>query len=708
MRCKHFTIPLFAFLFVMGALFTPIERAHAIVSCIPTITPTPDVPVAVPVQNFGEAIRQNIANAFHGSNFTKECILDALVTFLKEALIQNLTGSIVDWINNDFEGGPAFVTDPAGFFVNIADETAGNFIERQLGPIGQLLCSPFDLQLRLNLWLSTGASRKQYLGCRLTDIQQNAYEAFTNGGFIANGGWRTFHALTSDPRNNQYGAFLYASDALNNEYVRRVNETLRDLSYGRGFLSFKKCAQWSEGPSEGTGEGGARACLKYKVETPGSLINNQLNNVFGSELRKFELADEINEVFQALVNYGLRQVFTATGGGLRGASKAAAGEASLTSKLIKSNYDAVYLEARTDSKTDRLIQEGYASTTPRDITLTQVGAEIKSGGAGAVPAQERNLALNQYAEQSSTFYNQRYYSAGNAVDGIKEGGEVGDNRIYSAAAITNGTQPNYWGVTLAKTSVLKELRIYSRTDHSLDLALGTVSVVVYNKQEGGKVFEKSYTPNTTPYRIDLVQANGGRAVVGNRVQIIRTDKPERLELAEVEVYGTEGATTPAGTPSPTGVTAPPPSSTPVMEAQANTEATQEFVFTANEPLTNAKIRITVTQKVGGIYKTIAPGQMFSKFLVRVKNPATGAVHFTELFVDRDDKDRNKIAATNIASPYTTTKSFNAALGEDIAVGYEFVPASGAKGQLFGLPTEIINASGVQIPGAVATITIEVK
>ena len=693
MRCKHITTLLIVSLFVTGSLFTPTKRAHALVSCIPAIAPIPDIPLAVPVQNFGEMTRQNIANTFSASNFTKECILDAMVTFLKEALIQNITGSIVDWINNDFEGGPAFVTDPAGFFVNIADETAGRFIENQLGQIGQLLCSPFDLRLRLNLWLATSASRKQYIGCRLTDVQMNVHDAFTQGSFIASGGWKTFNAITSDPRNNQYGAFLYASDALNNEFVKRANETLRDLSYGRGFLSFKKCSEWVDASSEGTGEGSGKRCAKYKVETPGSLINNQLNNAFGSELRKFELADEINEVFQALVNYGLRQVFTATGGGLRGASKAAAGQESAASRLRRSEgtiMNEVYANTQTDT-TGGFITTKYDLASKDDNTLTKVVAETKSGSAGGSNGErlspDRNLALNRPASQSG-YYALPRYDADKAVNGGKDAVK-GDCYGFNCAAVTSKSSPIYWEVALGKTYSIKEVWIHKANDLSYDAALGTFKLSIL-KPDRGIAYTKEVAANSAT-AIPLVMPNINTA--GAIVRIERANGDE-LALAEVEVYGTEWETATANTPPPTGVTAPPPSATPVVSVQRNVELKIDGpVFTINEPIVNAHIGISMDQQVGTTYKPFAPQQAFSKILVRVKNQETGVEKFTEEFTNTEIKT------------YRTTQTFSATAGEKITVGYEFTPQSGAKGN-YALNTEIIGSDGNQVPGAVSTMRIQ--
>ena len=684
------------------ALFVPTKRAEAFFGCTPTITPPTPLGPFVPVYDAATAVQLSFSNTYQSSNFSKECILDALVTMLGQSLINNLTGSIVDWINSDFEGGPAFVTDPAGFFVNIADETAGNFIETQLGPIGQLLCSPFDLRLRLNLWLSTSASRKQYIGCRLTDIQMNIHDAFTSGGFIANGGWRTFNAMTSDPRNNQFGAYILASDALNMEFIKKANEKLRELSQGRGFLSYKKCVAYSPA----TNASGGHDCARYEVQTPGSLINNQLENVFGSELRKFELADEINEVFQALVNYGLRQVFSSTGGGLRGASKISAGESeSATARARRlGDFNTLYANVQSSQSTKteefqfKVTSEGVDDSTRKEINKQQNNA----GAVGSQSTLGRNLAINQTATQSG--FNKYGYEAEQAINGDKIGyiDDCSGTRFQRAANVSKVGGNLWWRVNLQDTSYVKEVRIYKAGGCGGPEALGELIITLY------KSADQAVTTITPPVSSSsapsplIIQINA----VGKDIQIQRKDG-EFLYLAEVEVYGTEGTTPPVGSavvpasgvsvepspipPAPTGG-----NTTPTLAASANVEVkTNAAVFTINEPLNDARIGVLMTKKESGIFKNFAPGQAFSKILVRVKNETTGEIKLEEEFVNNEPKT------------YKTQKTFSAVAGERIAVGYEFTPTGATRGQTYGLITEITNTGGIQISGAVSTININI-
>lgn len=669
------------------------QKAHALVSCIPAISPVPDIPVAVPVQNVGAAIRQNISNTFQASNFTKECILDALVTFLKEALIQNLTGSIVDWINNDFEGGPAFVTDPAGFFVNIADETAGHFIETQLGPIGQLLCSPFDLQLRLNLWLSTSASRKQYIGCRLSEIEQSVTSAFTRGNFIASGGWRTWHAMTADPRNNQYGAFILASDALNTEFIKKTNERLRELSEGRGFLSYKKCTEWSEGPNEGTGEGGAKVCLKYKVETPGSLINNQLNNVFGSELRKFELADEINEIFQALVNAGLRQVF-AKGGGLR--SVGVRQEISKP-RIIADSFEDVQKKAQGDARTNNAFNQGYNSSSVGDQTLEKVGAEENKKTDTSVPGggapTEQNIALNKTARQSSdyvsrgeggfTFTQEARY----AVDSVTSG---------TSAAETQNERYPWWEVDVGKSQNIGTVELYVGTTYPV-----TGCIVVSDT-------ELPDAPASCTSQTLLITAPDKRnkitVVVNQTGRFVRVQHNgnTNLFLYEVKVYPTDSVTNPGGIPTQSAGFLVPVIQT--NEVRARESTTQVLSFALRTGVSPGSVTLTLKQTPQGSTqeKTAALMQHFTSFVFSIKDQ----VPDTEIITDAD-KTSPAIEPSETAAPFKLYDFGTWAGGKSRTITYTFIPSVAARGSAYRLITEVRDGTGTVIPEGTQVISFSV-
>src|SRR3989338_3188352 len=219
----------------------------------------------------------------------QRCIVEPLVTIMVRSLLNTFTAQTISWINSGFKGSPLYVTNPQGFLTDIADQSLGQFIGG-LGDIGQILCSPFDLQLRfsLNLQFGTGGGYYQEIGCRLTDIQQNLQKTFTGGSFGANG-WDNWIQLTAQPQNNPYGAFIKASESLSSTIGNRQETSLRELDWGKGFLS-------STDPETG------------EVNTPGSLIEDQLSTTLGVEVQRVGLAKDIDAILGALANQLINQV----------------------------------------------------------------------------------------------------------------------------------------------------------------------------------------------------------------------------------------------------------------------------------------------------------------------------------------------------------------------------------------------------------------
>jgi len=227
---------------------------------------------------------------------------DSIGLTIVKQLIGQFTNSLVSWINNGFQGGPLFVTDPGQFFIGVGDRIAGHFIEgSELG----FLCYPFALDIRLALNLNYSAAFEDEIRCTLTDVIGNI-EGFTED--FNQGGWGAWFSMTQNSQNNVYGAYLDASSELEIRLASALGIEGMKLDWGKGFLSFQDC----EVPDPAGG------CLEYgPVQTPGTVIEGQLEESLGTNLRQLELADEFDEIIGALVNQLLYQAIT-QGGGLLG------------------------------------------------------------------------------------------------------------------------------------------------------------------------------------------------------------------------------------------------------------------------------------------------------------------------------------------------------------------------------------------------------
>jgi hypothetical protein len=290
LKAKHFALLSIIFFTAITFSFTSnIQTANAQIPVCPTCVPT-DAPVA---------------NYFLGSiavdersQTTKEFSLDGIATQAAKLVIGEMTEAIVTWINRGFEGGPVFVTDPAAFFTDVGDQIAGDFIAgTELG----FLCEPFALDIRLALNLSYNNSYTLRNYCRLSDVIANTenFAKFTSGDF-SQGGWDSWFQITQNPSNNPVGAYAAAQAELSLRTASGRNIELSKLNWGEGFLSSKECVAENQNGD----------CIEYKINTPGSVINDQLGNALGTSYRQLELADEFNEIVGALIGQLTQTVLT--------------------------------------------------------------------------------------------------------------------------------------------------------------------------------------------------------------------------------------------------------------------------------------------------------------------------------------------------------------------------------------------------------------
>lgn len=237
-----------------------------------------------------------ITSAAANSLALKEWTLDGIAWALTNLIIQQMSRSIITWINSGFEGSPAFVTDLNGFLLDVADVQAGNFLtELGLG----FMCSPFKLDVQFALALQYQQAREYEDQCRLTDVVDNI-DNFLAGDFPS-GGWQGWFALTTQPGNNPYGALLLAQHELNVSITNAQGEQIKLLDFGRGFHSGELCEVF----------GLEENCW---INNPGAVIENQLNNTLDSGRQRLIVADEINEILGALFAQLVQQVFTGAGG----------------------------------------------------------------------------------------------------------------------------------------------------------------------------------------------------------------------------------------------------------------------------------------------------------------------------------------------------------------------------------------------------------
>ncbi|MEX0917385.1 MAG: hypothetical protein WDZ90_02600 [Candidatus Paceibacterota bacterium] len=356
---------------VFGSFGIPDKKIHAQAEAVVVVGGPGTIP-----ETLSSAFNEITSFSTFSSDF-KEMILDPLAWQIAKAIRDEITRSIVTWINSGFDGNPAFVEDLDGFLRGVGDRAAGQFIEQELG-LG-FICSPFQLDIQIALALDYYSPFRDRAACTLSDVVDNIDGFF--GGDFRDGGWKAWYAVTTNPHNNPYGAYIAAKGELAANVRNARGEQVQLLNFGGGFLSFEQCddvgSTSSElaqsGPLGGFGGPGPQGTgvesQNCRITTPGAVIEGQLENVLGSGIRELELADEFDEIIGALIGQLLNQVLGGPGG-LSGVSQSSASSPSYFERVDsqqQSNLSSVKSEAR--ERIERVINDEEAYLLAKESSL---------------------------------------------------------------------------------------------------------------------------------------------------------------------------------------------------------------------------------------------------------------------------------------------------------------------------------------------------
>lgn len=216
-----------------------------------------------------------------------QSVIQCIVKSIAQAAIDQITRSVVGWINSGFNGKPSFVTNFNQYFANVADQAAGEFLKSSAL---SFLCSPFSAQIKIAIAQSYANRNNSGNSCTLSKAVGNI-NSFMNGKW-GSGGWGGFLQFTTVPTNNPYGAYAQAQLGLRGAISNAQGNANRNVSAG-GFIAVQKC-DTSKGQSMGKGN-----CT---VATPGQVIQDSLNQSLGSSINQLQVAQNINEIIRALIN----------------------------------------------------------------------------------------------------------------------------------------------------------------------------------------------------------------------------------------------------------------------------------------------------------------------------------------------------------------------------------------------------------------------
>ena len=320
------------------------------------------------------------ANTVETSELTVQCVLKGFAVMAREILIKKLTASIVEWINTGFEGNPTFVTDIDQLLLDTADEAFGEFIYNDEN--FRYLCSPWQAQIRLAIATGYANSGRFQARCTLSEVALNAQNAFNVQDFIT---------ITTTSGGNPFSAYLELSRGLQ-DTLDAVTQNKRDeVQRNQGFLDFTICDDVieelgapGENPADLQARTGSATSKRQKctVQTPGTVINEQLNDALESELGRFELADEFNEIFAALVNLLIQKVLGP--GGLLSVSQRTNGSRSFLDDFASDNVSNPQLVGQKSDLEFQLDQyeeniDAYISLKTQTLAAIVSGQEIIEG-----------------------------------------------------------------------------------------------------------------------------------------------------------------------------------------------------------------------------------------------------------------------------------------------------------------------------------------
>jgi len=417
-----------------------------------------------------------------------ECILKPIALQLARAMLHNITGDIIKWVNGGFKGKPLFVTDLKGLIDDTTDQVVGNFIQNELK--AGFLCNSFSFQVKIALAQSYVPYR-QRAACTLTQITNNV------NGFIQNdnnGGWENWLQVTTVPQNNVYGATILAQDELSKQVLEKLKIKSDTLSWGKGFLGVDTCLVPADGVSNAVAQSDPNdpsKCKSRKNETPGAEVEAMLSTAVGSDMRRLEMASDINAIIGAVANQLVSQIIKG-GVGLLGA------------KTSSVNYsDAT--NPRTDAAISAAVNSSVSRSSMDNGFNSSVGVETTSTNLALYADVTTSLSM----DDSSPLY---------ATDGD----------VSTIFASTNNPD-SYLVVDLRSVKSFSTIRIIG-TDPVSD-SLSNLNLSVYNTQSD---VDASLNPTFTR----TVNSQNGPAVitVNGSGRFIKIQKAfGGLRIAEIEV-----------------------------------------------------------------------------------------------------------------------------------------------------------------------------
>lgn len=285
---------------VLSFVFAPIAQNQNGEYHIQKAEAIPVYDAANYVANYGDWVTNMASKAYNAvtstmtnSLYVKEYVLDGILWALVNLMLEQMVKSVTQWVASGFNGSPVFVQDLQGFVMGLADRVAGDFIA---GSSLSALCSPFKLNIQIALKMQHTKTSTYKAKCSLTSVVNNVSN-FMEGDFRS-GGWNEWFRMTQVPANNQYGAMMEASMAMDATIKNAKGREIKLLDFGKGLMSL----------TDANG----------KIITPGTSIESTLNESLNTPGKRLTVADEIDELLGTLLSQLVSTALSSASGGLAG------------------------------------------------------------------------------------------------------------------------------------------------------------------------------------------------------------------------------------------------------------------------------------------------------------------------------------------------------------------------------------------------------
>lgn len=226
----------------------------------------------------------------------KETVGDGIAWTLINMVIEQMIRDTTAWVASGFQGKPVFLEDLSGYLGDMADNIVGAYIWES--DTLNFLCSPFQLNVKIALDLQYNGANGAGGYRDYRKAQCSLSGAIGNLDNFMNDGWQNWFEVTMHDENNPIGAFFEAKAGLGATIGNANQSESQTLDFGSGFFSQRD-------------ENGS-------IITPGQTIQTELSNALNVPRERVGVADEINELFGALITQLMRGVLSEVGGGLRG------------------------------------------------------------------------------------------------------------------------------------------------------------------------------------------------------------------------------------------------------------------------------------------------------------------------------------------------------------------------------------------------------